>query len=147
MTSSGHVDALLAKVGGWRGRTLAAARDAILAADQDIVEAVKYMGSPVWSCAGTIAVGNAHRDKVKLTFAHGAVLPDPDGLFNAGLGGKQWRAIDLHEGDKLDAAALTRLVRAAIAFNRGRAGNTPSRPRRQAAPKQAPSRRRPVRGS
>lgn len=147
MTSSGQVDALLAKVDGWRGRTLAAARKAILAADKDIVEAVKYMGSPVWSCAGTIAVGNAHKDKVKLTFAHGAALPDPDSLFNAGLGGKQWRAIDLHEGDKLDATALTGLVRAAIAFNRGRAGKTPSKPRKQVASKTAPSRPRPVRES
>lgn len=118
MTDSSQIDALIARLDDWRGHTLALVRKTILAADKDIVEAWKYMGSPVWSCHGTIAVGNAHKDKVKLTFAHGAALADPDRLFNAGLGGKQWRAIDLREGDKLDAPALTRLVRAAIAFNR-----------------------------
>ena len=75
------------------------------------------MGSPVWSRDGMIAVGNAHKDKVKLTFSHGASLADPDNLFNAGLGGGVWRAIDLFEGDAIDAAALQTLVRAAIAYN------------------------------
>lgn len=78
------------------------------------------MGSPVWSRDGIIAVGNAHKDKVKLTFAHGASLPDPDKLFNAGLDGKVWRAIDVFEGDKLDARALKNLVRAAIEFNQNK---------------------------
>lgn len=135
MTESGQVDALIARLGDWRGGILANARNAILAADEEIVEAWKYKGSPVWSCHGTIAVGNAHKDKVKLTFAHGAALPDPDRLFNAGLGGKQWRAIDLHEGDKLDVPALTRLVRAAAAFNRHKARKTPSSTRAPATPK------------
>ena len=75
------------------------------------------MGSPVWSRDGMIAVANAHKKKVKLTFSHGASLPDPDKLFNAGLGGKVWRAIDLHEGDKINARALKNLVRAAVDYN------------------------------
>ena len=75
------------------------------------------MGSPVWSRDGMIAVGNAHKDKVKLTFAHGANVPDPDKLFNAGFGGNTWRAIDLFEGDRINERALKDLVRAAIEYN------------------------------
>jgi hypothetical protein len=75
------------------------------------------MGSPVWSRNGIIAVGNAHKDKVKLTFSHGADLPDPDKLFNAGFGGKVWRAIDVFEGDKINERALKNLVRAAVDYN------------------------------
>ena len=75
------------------------------------------MGSPVWSRDGMIAVGNAHKDKVKLTFSNGASLPDPDKLFNAGLEGNKWRAIDLFEGDKINERALKTLVRAAIDYN------------------------------
>ena len=78
------------------------------------------MGSPVWSRDGMIAVANAHKEKVKITFTNGASLPDPDKLFNAGLGGNKWRAIDLFEGDKIDARALKNLIRAAIAFNQGK---------------------------
>ena len=78
------------------------------------------MGSPVWSRDGMIAVGNAHKDKVKLTFSHGASLPDPDKLFNNGFGGKVWRAIDVSEGEEIDADALKELVRAAIAYNRAK---------------------------
>jgi hypothetical protein len=95
-------------------------RKAILDADKEIVEEWKWMGSPVWERDGIIAVGNAHKEKVKLTFAHGASLPDPNKLFNAGLEGKVWRAIDVFEGDKIDARALKNLVRAAIEFNQGR---------------------------
>src|SRR5258708_34389754 len=75
------------------------------------------MGSPVWSHDGIIAVGNAHKDKVKLTFAHGACLPDPNKLFNAGLEGNAWRAIDLFEGDKINERALKALIRAAVDYN------------------------------
>ena len=75
------------------------------------------MGSPVWWHDGIIAVGNAHKDKVKLTFSHGASLPDPDKLFNAGLGGNAWRAIDLFEGNKIDERALRNFVRAAVDYN------------------------------
>ena len=91
------------------------------------------MGSPVWESGGILAVGNAHKDKVKLTFSHGASLPDPDKLFNAGFGGKVWRAIDLAEGDSLDETALQTLVRAAIAFNRSK----PNKPRSKAVKPEA----------
>ncbi|AOK07242.1 DUF1801 domain-containing protein [Burkholderia sp. AU19243] len=118
LTPSQRIDALIAGIGDWRGKTFAAVRDAILAADDGIVEEWKWMGSPVWSCDGMIAVANAHKGKVKLTFMHGAHLADPDGLFNAGLEGNARRAIDFLEGDKLDEPALKRLVRAAIDYNR-----------------------------
>jgi len=121
MTPSEKIDGLIAKLADWRGKTLAGVRKAILAADPGIVEEWKWMGSPVWSQGGIIAVANAHKEKVKLTFYHGARLADPDKLFNAGLDGGSWRAIDLLEGDKIDARALTRLVRAAIAYNQSKA--------------------------
>src|SRR5579863_6531112 len=117
MNPSERIDHLIARLSDWRGKTLASIRKSILAADREIVEEWKWMGSPVWSRDGIIAVGNAHKDKVKLTFSHGASLPDPDKLFNAGLGGKVWRAIDLHEGDKINARALKNLVRAAVDYN------------------------------
>jgi hypothetical protein len=117
MNPSERIDALIDSLPDWRGKTLAAVRKAILAADREIVEEWKWMGSPVWSRDGILVVGNAHKDKVKLTFAHGAKLPDPDRLFNAGLGGSAWRAIDLFEGDKVNGPALKTLVRAAIEFN------------------------------
>jgi len=111
------IDEMIKELGDWRGKTLAAVRKAILAADSEIVEEWKWMGSPVWSRDGMIAVGNAHKDKVKLTFSHGAALPDPDKLFNAGLEGGTWRAIDWLEGNKVNERALKILVRDAIAYN------------------------------
>ena len=117
MNPSERIDLLIESLHDWRGKTLATVRETILAADGEIIEEWKWMGSPVWSRDGMIAVGNAHKDKVKLTFSNGAHLPDPDKLFNAGLGGNQWRAIDLFEGDKLNARALKNLVRAAIEYN------------------------------
>jgi hypothetical protein len=120
MTASKLIDDMIAGLADWRGKTFAAVRKAILAADAGIVEEWKWMGSPVWSCDGMIAVANAHKGKVKVTFAHGAGLADPDGLFNAGLEGNARRAIDYLEGDKVDARKLGDLVRAAIAFNRGK---------------------------
>jgi len=116
-SASAKIDQLIAKLTDWRGKTLASVRKSILEADPEIIEEWKWMGSPVWSRDGIIAVGNAHKDKVKLTFSHGASLPDPDKLFNAGLGGNQWRAIDLFEGDKVDEQALKNLVRAAVDYN------------------------------
>ncbi len=117
MNPSERIDELIAKLTDWRGKTLASVRKSILAADRQIIEEWKWMGSPVWSRDGMIAVGNAHKDKVKLTFSNGARLPDPDKLFNAGLGGNQWRAIDLFEGDKINERALRNLVRAAVDYN------------------------------
>jgi hypothetical protein len=124
MSASERIDQLIAETGDWRGETLAALRKIILAADPGIVESWKWMGSPVWECDGIIAVGNPHKGKVKLTFDYGAKLPDPKSLFNAGLEGNQRRAIDLFEGDQIDAPALQDLVRAAIAFNRARRRKT-----------------------
>src|ERR1700742_1652303 len=118
MNPSERIDQLIAGLTDWRGKTLASIRKSALAADPEIIEEWKWMGSPVWSRDGIIAVGNAHKDKVKLTFAHGASLPDPDKLFNAGLKGKRWRAIDFLEGDPVNKRGLKNLVRAAIDFNR-----------------------------
>jgi len=115
---SERIDELIARLTDWRGETLAGIRKCILEANRKIIEEWKWMGSPVWSLDGIIAVGNAHKDKVKLTFANGARLPDPDKLFNAGLEGNAWRAIDLFEGDKIDERALKNLVRAAVDYNR-----------------------------
>jgi hypothetical protein len=120
MAPSEQIDKLIAKLTDWRGKTLASIRKVILSADREIIEEWKWMGSPVWSRDGIIAVGNAHKEKVKLTFAHGAKLPDPEKLFNAGLDGKVWRAIDLFEGDKIKATALKNLIRAAIEFNQSK---------------------------
>jgi hypothetical protein len=123
---SALIDARIASLDDWRGKTLAAARKAIRAADPGIVETVKWRkptnpaGVPVWEKNGIVCTGEVYRDKVKLTFAHGAALADPAGLFNASLDGKTRRAIDLREGDALDGAALGALVRAAVAFNTGR---------------------------
>jgi hypothetical protein len=117
MNPSERIDQLIAGLTDWRGKTLASLRKNILAADPQIIEEWKWMGSPVWSRDGMIAVGNAHKDKVKLTFSHGASLPDPGKLFSAGLGGNAWRAIDLFEGDKINDRALENLVRAAIEYN------------------------------
>ena len=117
MNPSERIDHLIAGLTDWRGNTLASIRKSILEADREIIEEWKWMGSPVWSRDGIIAVANAHKDKVKLTFAHGANLPDIDKLFNAGLGGNAWRAIDFFEGDKVNRRALKNLVRAAIDYN------------------------------
>ncbi len=111
------IDEKIKELGDWRGKTLAKVREIIHEADPEIVEEWKWMGSPVWSHDGIIAVANAHKDKVKLTFSHGASLPDPDKLFNAGLEGNAWRAIDFFEGDKINERALKNLVRAAVDYN------------------------------
>ncbi|MBK5051232.1 DUF1801 domain-containing protein [Paraburkholderia domus] len=117
MNPSERIDQLIAEITDWRGKTFASMRKSILEADREIIEEWKWMGSPVWSRDGMIAVANAHKGKVKLTFAHGAHLPDPDKLFNAGLEGNARRAIDFFEGDKINAPALKKLVSAAIDYN------------------------------
>jgi hypothetical protein len=114
--ASALIDERINELSDWRGkmpRKCAIIREA----DREIIEEWKWMGSPVWSRDGMIAVGNAHKDKVKLTFSHGASLPDPDKLFNAGLGGNTWRAIDFFEDDKINERALKNLVRAAVDYN------------------------------
>src|ERR1700730_19338596 len=120
MDASEQIDRLIAGITDWRGKTLAGVRKTILAADQEIIEEWKWMGSPVWSGDGIIAVGNPHKGKVKLTFMYGAKLADPDKLFNAGFEGNERRAIDFLEGDKINQRALKDLIRAAIDYNQGR---------------------------
>jgi hypothetical protein len=127
MNPSERIDQLIAGLTDWRGKTLAGIRKSILEADREIIEEWKWMGSPVWSRDGMIAVANAHKGKVKLTFSNGARLPDPDKLFNAGLGGNAWRAIDILEGDKINERALKNLVRAAVEYNQiKRKGKAPA---------------------
>src|SRR5438552_5775755 len=120
MNPSQRIDRLIAELTDWRGKTFAGIRKTILQADRGIIEEWKWMGSPVWSRDGIIAVADAHKGKVKLTFAHGASLPDPDKLFNAGLEGNARRAIDFFEGDKINARALKNLVRAAVDYNQSK---------------------------
>jgi hypothetical protein len=117
MNPSDRIDQLIEGLTDWRGKTLAAIRKTILEADPEIIEEWKWMGSPVWSHDGIIVVGNAHKDKVKLTFAHGAGLSDPGKLFNAGLKGNAWRAIDFFQGDKINDPALKSLILAAVDYN------------------------------
>ena len=117
MNPSERIDQLIEGLTDWRSKTLASIRNSILEADREIIEEWKWMGSPVWSRDGIIAVANAHKGKVKLTFDHGASLPDPDKLFNAGLEGNARRAIDFFEGDKINERALKNLVRAAVEYN------------------------------
>jgi len=108
---------MIAEIPDWRGKTFAGIRKAILAADPEIIEEWKWMGSPLWSRDGMIAVANAHKGKVTLTFAYGAHIPDPDKLFNAGFAGNARRVINFFEGDKINERALKTLVRAAIDYN------------------------------
>src|SRR5580692_10676839 len=120
MDASEQIDKLIAGIADWRGKTLASVRKTILAADNEIFEEWKWMGSPVWSRDGIVAVGNAHKGKVKLTFMYGAKLADPDKLFNAGFEGNERRAIDFFEDDKVNARALKDLIRAAVEYNQAR---------------------------
>lgn len=117
MNPSERIDRYIEELADWRGATLARVRESMLAADPAIVEEWKWMGSPTWSRDGLIAVGNAHKGKVKLTFAHGARLNDPDRLFNGDDKGSTRRSIDIFESDAIDETALKNLVRAAIAYN------------------------------
>lgn len=111
------IDARIAELGDWRGEMLARVRALIREADPEVVEEWKWRGVPVWSHAGIICTGETYKAVVKLTFAKGASLDDPKGLFNASLEGNTRRAIDLHEGDKINATALKALIRAAIQLN------------------------------
>jgi hypothetical protein len=117
VSASMRIDKRIADLGDWRGERLAEIRKLIHEVDPEVVEEWKWMGSPVWSHAGMYALANPHKDKVKLTFFHGAELPDPKKLFNAGLEGNTWRAIDFREGDKIDETALKALLREAMAYN------------------------------
>lgn len=121
------IDERIAGLGDWRGETLARVRALIREADPDVVEEWKWRGTPTWSRDGIICTGETYTGKVKLTFAQGASLEDPAGLFNASLDGNVRRAIDIHEGDVVDADAFRALVRAAIALNASRRAARPGR--------------------
>ena len=116
-SASQQIDAKIAALDDWRGETLARIRSLIREADPEVVEEVKWRGVPVWSHAGIITTGETYKAVVKLTFARGAALEDPAGLFNSSLEGNTRRAIDFHQGDRIDEAALKALVRAAVALN------------------------------
>jgi hypothetical protein len=122
-TASQLIDAKIAELGDWRGETLARIRHIIREADLDVVEEVKWRkpsnlaGVPVWSHAGILCTGETYKDKVKLTFAKGALLDDPSGIFNSSLDGNMRRAIDIGEDAQIDAIALKSLIRAAVAMN------------------------------
>ena len=118
-SDSEKVDQLIAGITDWRGKTFAIVRRAVLEADKEIIEEFKWRGTPLWLRDGMIAVGNAFKGKFKLTFAYGAKFADPDKLFNADFEGNTRRAIEFFEGDKVDAAKLRKLVRAAIEYNQG----------------------------
>ena len=125
-SASELIDKRIASLGDWRGETLSIVRELIRAADPDVVEEVKWrkpsnsmLGVPVWSHDGIICTGETYKDKVKLTFAKGASLEDTARLFNASLAGNARRAIDIHEGETVDARAFTALVRAAVDLNTG----------------------------
>jgi hypothetical protein len=116
-TPSELIDARIAELGDWRGETLAQVRRVIKQADPEVVEDWKWRGVPVWSHAGIICTGETYKKVVKLTFAKGASLDDPSGLFNSSLEGNTRRAIDIHEAEEIDEKALKALIRAAVALN------------------------------
>jgi hypothetical protein len=111
------IDARIKELSDWRGETLALVRNLIKQADPEVVEEWKWRGVPVWSHAGLICTGETYKNVVKMTFAKGASLEDPSGLFNSSLEGNTRRAIDFHEGDEIDEKALKALIRAAVALN------------------------------
>ena len=116
------IDQRIRELGGWRGETLARMRALILEADPEMTEEWKWMGTPVWSHHGNVCTGESYTKVIKLTFARGASLADPSRLFNSSLDGNTRRAIDIHEGEKVNAAAFKALVKAAVARNRRPAG-------------------------
>ena|SRR5665213_4283636 len=116
-SASAAIDAKINELGDWRGKMLAKVRAIIHKADPEVVEELKWRGTPIWSHGGIICTGETYKSVVKMTFAKGASLPDPAGLFNSSLEGNVRRAIDIHEGDKVNEAALKALIRAAVALN------------------------------
>jgi hypothetical protein len=117
LSASALIDAKIEELGDWRGKMLAKVRKIIRAADPEIVEVWKWRGTPVWSHGGIVCTGETYKKVVKMTFARGAALEDPSSLFNSSLEGNVRRAIDIHEGEKVDEAALKELIRAAVASN------------------------------
>ena len=131
-SASALIDQKIKELGDWRGKMLARVRDIVHKADPEILEEWKWMGTPVFSHAGIVCTGETYKNVVKMTFAKGAALQDPSGLFNSSLDGNIRRAIDIHEGDKIDAAALKELIRAAVALNvKGKSKPKPRRASRK----------------
>ncbi len=129
---SQRIDARIKELSDWRGETLARVRMLIKQADPEVVEEWKWRGVPVWSHAGMVCTGETYKNVVKMTFAKGASLADPSGLFNSSLEGNTRRAIDFHEGDRIDEKALKALVRAAVALNTSRRATArPARSRKR----------------
>src|SRR3954470_1155843 len=125
------IDERIRELGDWRGEVLSRMRSLILAADPAMVEEWKWMGTPVWSHDGIVCTGESYAKAVKLTFAHGAALADPARLFNASLEGNVRRAIDLHEGDRVDGRAFQQLIRAAVALNASTAKKPKPKPKKK----------------
>lgn len=125
MKANEQIDQLIAGLTGWRGKMLGLLRKIILATDPVIIEKWKWMGTPCWSHDGLLCLANAHKNKVKLTFLNGAKLSDPDKLFNAGLEGNKWRAIDLYEGDQINERSLKNLIHSAVDYNPAKKFVTP----------------------
>jgi hypothetical protein len=119
------IDARIKELDDWRGKTLSDVRALIKQADPEVVEEWKWRGVPVWSHGGIVCTGETYKNVVKMTFAKGALLEDPSGLFNSSLEGNTRRAIDFHEGDKIDGEALKALIRAAVALNTSSAAQRP----------------------
>lgn len=136
--ASALIDNKIAELGDWRGATLSRMRTLIKEVDPDVVEEWKWMGTPVWSHDGIICTGESYKSVVKLTFAKGASLQDPARLFNTSLDGNTRRAIDIHEGDEIDADAFQTLIRTAIDFNTANA-KTKAKPKAKAEPKVKPA--------
>jgi hypothetical protein len=128
-SASAFIDAKINELGDWRGKMLAKVRVIIHKADPEIIEEWKWMGTPVFSHGGIVCTGETYKSVVKLTFAKGAALNDPSGLFNSSLEGNVRRAIDIHEGDKIDEAALKDLIRAAVALNLNLKAKAKSKPK------------------
>ncbi|HEX8795710.1 MAG TPA: DUF1801 domain-containing protein, partial [Polyangiaceae bacterium] len=128
-SASARIDARIKELGDWRGKTLAKVRKLVKEADPEIVEEWKWRGTPVWSHNGHVCLADGFKSVVKITFPKGASMKDRSGLFNAGLDGNNWRAIDVREGDRLDEAALKKLVKEAVALNLEGKKAKPSRPR------------------
>jgi len=126
-SASGLIDRRIAELGDWRGETLSRMRRLIHEAEPEVVEEWKWMGTPVWSRDGILCTGESYKSIVKLTFAKGASLKDPAKLFNSSLEGNARRAIDIHEGEKVDASAFKALIRAAAALNGAKARSKPKR--------------------
>jgi len=128
-SASALIDEKIKELGAWRGKTLAKVREIMREADPEIVEEWKWRGTPVWSHGGIVCTGETYKSVVKMTFAKGAALMDPSGQFNSSLDGNVRRAIDIHEGDKVDEAALKDLIRAAVALNlKGKSNPKPRLP-------------------